>query len=156
VIAATVVRTKAPRQPGCEGQRYELGYRHGGQDHGELTAPGRDGEPEDGEEEEASEAGCGSACGVAEERGERDVAERDPDGRNPGDERPAQCQPDQDDTKGSRDDDLAVVEPAGRKEEQHVSSADCDQRERDRVLRRLGSRSCVAARPLEAGCELGG
>ncbi len=84
VTAATVVRTNAPRQPETgyaggpdERERKGLGRRHRDEDHGELPAPGGDGEPEDGEEEEPAEAGRRSAGGFPEERGERDVADRD-------------------------------------------------------------------------------
>ena len=50
-----------------------------------------------------------------------------------------------------------VVEPgARRQEEQPVRRDDCDERERDRVLRRPALRACVGACAPEAGYELGG
>src|SRR5204862_7973465 len=56
-----------------ERKRHELGDPHRGEDQGELTTPGSDCEPEDREQEETSEAGCASACGIPEECGEGDV-----------------------------------------------------------------------------------
>ena len=164
MTAATVVRTNAPRQPEAgyagapdERERKGLGRRHRDEDHGELPAPGGDGEPEDGEQEEPAEAGRRSAGGFPEERGERDVADRDRQGGEPRDDAPEEGQREQRGTECRREGHDRVVErDPRRQEEQPVRRDDRDQRERDRVLRRLALRARVGARAPEAGYELGG
>src|SRR5262249_9165968 len=59
-------------------------------------------------------------------------------------------------TEDGRRQDFAVVECAERHEHECIRGDDRDQRERDRMLGRLALRSRRGARPLEAGCELGG
>ena len=71
--------------------------------------------------------------------------------------RPEEGQPEQGGTERRRGGHDAVVEPdARRQEEQPVRRDDRDQRELDRVLRRLALALALGARALEAGYELGG
>ncbi len=132
-------------------ERDELGDRHCEQDRGELTPSGRDGEPEDREQQKAAESGAGSARSLAQERDERDVANRDPDGGDAREVRRGEAEPEQGAREQPCSRDLAEVERAGRHEEQRVRRGDCDRREREQLRRRLGLRACVGASRARSG-----